>query len=92
MTAKQSTKPAPAGFLDLSNRGALVVGGTRGIGYAVAERFCRAGANVCVVGQKESTVARAVEQLSASGYKTDGLVAEITDPSGNIFPEYGSNF
>lgn len=77
MTATNKIQAGYSGFLDLSGRGALIIGGTRGIGYAVAERFCRAGANVCVVGQRESTVTAAVNQLGAGGYKIDGLVADI---------------
>ncbi|HEY0789772.1 MAG TPA: SDR family NAD(P)-dependent oxidoreductase [Chthoniobacterales bacterium] len=66
-------------FLDLSGRGALVVGGSRGIGYAVAERFCRAGANVCIVGRTEDSVRHATSLLSAEGYTVGGFFAEVTD-------------
>lgn len=68
-------------FLDLSDRGALIVGGSRGIGYAVAERFCQAGAKVCIVGQRENTTKKAVELLRETGFEVDSLVAEITDPA-----------
>jgi len=77
VTATNKNQRYLVASLDLSGRGALIVGGTRGIGYAVAQRFCRAGAKVCVVGQRESTVTAAVNQLDASGYKIDGLVADV---------------
>jgi 2-dehydro-3-deoxy-L-rhamnonate dehydrogenase (NAD+) len=34
-----------------------------------------------VVGQRESTVTKAIDLLSDGGYKADGLAAEITNPS-----------
>src|SRR5690348_3882115 len=38
---------------DLSNRAALVTGGTRGIGLAIARRFVSGGARVLVCGRSQ---------------------------------------
>lgn len=75
-------QPTPtAGFFDLSGKSALIVGGGRGIGYAVSERFIDAGARVCIVSQGEESTARAIAALDRSGRKALGAAAEITDPA-----------
>jgi 3-oxoacyl-[acyl-carrier protein] reductase len=50
----------------LTERVALVTGGTRGIGRAIADRLLRDGANVWVTGRSADTVAESVEALSAA--------------------------
>ncbi len=68
-------------FLDLSGKGALIVGGGRGIGYAISERFIDAGARVCIVGQSEASSGEALSALERSGRKAHAAAAEITDPA-----------
>jgi 3-oxoacyl-[acyl-carrier protein] reductase len=48
----------------LAEKNALVTGGTRGIGLAVAEALLGAGASVAVCGRSEQTVKSAVSQLT----------------------------
>ncbi|KII89067.1 hypothetical protein PLICRDRAFT_109856 [Plicaturopsis crispa FD-325 SS-3] len=57
--------------LDLSNKVAVVVGGTQGIGAAVGLRFASAGASVYIVGRKAELGNSVVEQLKSAG-KSDG--------------------
>ncbi len=79
MSASKEAKVGQGGFLQLPERRALVVGGSRGIGYAVAERFCRAGAKVGIVGRSEGSVRNATDSLNAKGHDAQGFAADATD-------------
>lgn len=47
----------------LKDRCTFITGGTRGIGYAMAESFLRSGAKVVITGRSESGVNKAVDSL-----------------------------
>ena len=49
----------------LKGKVAIVTGGTRGIGLAIVKKYLENGATVAVLGSKEETVAKALEQLKA---------------------------
>ncbi|MGW0867886.1 SDR family oxidoreductase [Streptomyces sp. NPDC002611] len=51
--------------VELSGKVALVTGGSRGIGYGVAEALVARGDRVCVTGRNEDSLKEAVEQLGA---------------------------
>jgi len=59
----------------LQGRHALVTGGGRGIGRAIAAALMQAGAAVTIAGRNETALAEAVGQGSASGY----VIADVTD-------------
>jgi 3-oxoacyl-[acyl-carrier protein] reductase len=68
--------------LGLTGRAAIVTGGSRGIGRAVAERLCREGANVAVCARNPESLAQAERALRAIGEgKVLAVPADLTDPT-----------
>lgn len=59
----------------------LVTGGTRGIGYAIVEKFLKEGARVILFGSKETSVSKAVTSLINinSLYKVEGYTTNLSD-------------
>lgn len=64
----------------LSGRTAVVTGGSRGIGLAVADALLAAGANVVITGRDQSHLREASAQLSTGG-RADRVHAEAADVS-----------
>src|ERR1700736_6481815 len=70
--ALQRRKPAMnadelRGLFDLSGRTVIITGGTRGIGFALAQGHLVAAANVVVTGRSEERCRAAREALDAPG-------------------------
>ena len=61
----------------LSGKIAVVTGGTRGIGRAIAERLLREGASVAICGRTAESTERAVADMEPLG-KVFGQAADIT--------------
>jgi NAD(P)-dependent dehydrogenase (short-subunit alcohol dehydrogenase family) len=64
--------------IDLDNRTAIVTGGARGIGYAVAQRLLESGAAVALWDMDAAAVERAAATLRDSGRVTMAVV-DVTD-------------
>lgn len=62
----------------LQNKTALVTGGTRGIGKAIAEELLSLGADVFIIGRGEKDLNKAVNELNGKGYKITGKVCDVT--------------
>ncbi len=65
--------------LQLKGKNAVVLGGTRGIGRAIAETLAAEGANVAVCARNAGQVAEAVQALAATGVRATGASVDIMD-------------
>lgn len=53
--------------MSLTQKTALITGGTKGIGYGIAEALVREGVNVAITGRDDKVGKKAVETISKSG-------------------------
>lgn len=67
-----------ANRFSLAGQYALVIGGTSGIGKAIAAAYLQAGARVIVAGRTQSKLDAAVQDLRAHG-EASGYVADVSD-------------
>jgi 3-oxoacyl-[acyl-carrier protein] reductase len=65
--------------LGLKGKRAVVTGGTRGIGRAIAETFADEGADVSICARKADEVAAAVAALKAKGVQAFGRALDVAD-------------
>ncbi|MCA1496390.1 MULTISPECIES: SDR family oxidoreductase [unclassified Bradyrhizobium] len=65
--------------LGLKGKNAVVLGGTRGIGRAIAATLAGEGANVAVCARNADQVAATVGELKASGIRATGGAVDVTD-------------
>jgi NAD(P)-dependent dehydrogenase (short-subunit alcohol dehydrogenase family) len=63
----------------LSDKIALVTGGTSGIGLATAKRFAAEGAYVFLTGRREAQLDAAVAEIGASAFGIRGDVSDLAD-------------
>jgi meso-butanediol dehydrogenase / (S,S)-butanediol dehydrogenase / diacetyl reductase len=79
----------------LENRNALITGGSRGIGKAIARRFVVEGANVFLCARGESTLKETAEELRQVGGKVAIHLADVSDQGsvegmvGHALAEFG---
>ncbi|HEX5416585.1 MAG TPA: SDR family NAD(P)-dependent oxidoreductase, partial [Chloroflexota bacterium] len=68
----------PTTSFDLSGRNAVITGGSRGIGAAIARGFARAGARVVVAARNPERLAAVAAEISQAGGIAVPIVADVT--------------
>lgn len=63
----------------LQGKTAVVTGGTRGIGFAIAKLYLENGANVAVAGSRQETVDKALAQLTGFEGRVMGICPDLCD-------------
>ena len=67
--------------LHLKNKIALVTGGTKGIGYAIAKGLIIEGTQVIISSRDRTNLNKAIDSLQDLGGKVAGITADVTKPN-----------
>ncbi len=67
-------------LFDLSGKVAIVTGGSRGIGKAIAEALGEAGARLVITGRRDQWLTPAAGELAARGFECRAVLADVTRP------------
>src|SRR5882672_6186112 len=67
--------------LGLKGKRAVVTGGSKGIGRAIAETFAAEGADVSLCARNADEVATAVATLKTKGVRAYGCAVDVADPA-----------
>ncbi len=65
----------------LDDKRALVTGGSRGLGRAMAQALAEAGADLVLIGRELATLQRAQDEFTGLGRRVDVLVADVGVPA-----------
>ncbi|MCF8380566.1 MAG: SDR family oxidoreductase [Bacteroidales bacterium] len=63
---------------DISGKKAVITGGSKGIGYAIAKELSEAGCEIIIVGRDEMQLSNAVKSLSASEMPVYNFKADVS--------------
>ena len=64
----------------LKGKTAVVTGGTRGIGFAIAKKYLDNGANVAICGSRQDSVDKALAKLTAYEGRVMGIWPDLCNP------------
>ena len=68
-------------LFDLTNKVALVTGGSRGLGKEMAEGLAEAGAALMLVARREEWLKPTVAEMQARGLRCEGILADVAQPA-----------
>jgi glucose 1-dehydrogenase len=63
----------------LQNKVAVITGGSRGLGFAIAEAYAREGARVVIASRTQNAVDKAVSKLQEKGALVEGIACDVSD-------------
>ena len=66
-------------IFDLTNKNALITGGTHGLGMAIAESLAKAGAQLIITGTTPSKMEEAISFYQSKGYRAKGYLFDVTN-------------
>jgi NAD(P)-dependent dehydrogenase (short-subunit alcohol dehydrogenase family) len=80
--------------VDLKGRTAVITGGSRGLGEAMAKALAQAGAQIALVARDRTRLERVRDEIAASGGTAEFFVADVTreDEVARIGEEVGARF
>ena len=68
-------------LFDLKEKVAIVTGGNRGIGFAIAAGLAKAGAAVVIANRNAETGRQAAETIQGSGFKATSVPTDVSRKS-----------
>jgi NAD(P)-dependent dehydrogenase (short-subunit alcohol dehydrogenase family) len=81
MSAEVAPDLRIASLFDVAGRVVVITGGSRGIGYMIADSFVQNGARVYITARKREACEEAAAKLSAYGHCV-AVVCDVADPHG----------
>ncbi|HYL97587.1 MAG TPA: SDR family oxidoreductase [Blastocatellia bacterium] len=66
-------------LFDLTGKVALVTGGSRGLGFEMAEGLAEAGASLMLLARREQWLTPAVEEFQKRGFKCSGMICDVAN-------------
>ena len=66
---------------ELQGKVAVITGGSRGLGLAIARTYAQAGAAVVIASRSQASVEKAVAELQSEGAQVAGLSVDVANPA-----------
>jgi gluconate 5-dehydrogenase len=68
-------------LFDLTNKTALITGGSRGLGAEMAEALAEAGAAVFLLARRDEWLNPTIDAMKQRGFCCEGAICDVTDPA-----------